>query len=253
MNFFLLDGLAWLLLMLGPLLLLQPVLHREIQAVFLLLTRRPALTIGLFSLIFFPGVLLHEGSHFVVARLLGVRTGRISLIPQPAPGGKLRLGFVETVPTDILRDALIGIAPLLTGGILVAYVGITRLGLLPVGDALLQGNSDLFWQSLTSLPQQPDFWLWFYLTFTVSSTMLPSTADRRAWLPVTLTLVTLLGLALLAGAGPWMLAHIAVPFNQAMHAVAGVFAISLSTNTAALLPVWLIRRLLNRLTGLEVT
>jgi hypothetical protein len=66
MNFFLLDGLAWLLLMLGPLLLLQPVLHREIQAVFLLLTRRPALTIGLFSLIFFPGVLLHEGSHFVV-------------------------------------------------------------------------------------------------------------------------------------------------------------------------------------------
>jgi hypothetical protein len=95
--------------------------------------------------------------------------------------------------------------------------------------------------------------LWFYLTFTVSSTMLPSTADRRAWLPVTLTLVTLLGLALLAGAGPWMLAHIAVPFNQAMHAVAGVFAISLSTNTAALLPVWLIRRLLNRLTGLEVT
>ena len=53
-----LDGLWWLLLMLGPLLLIQPRLHLEIQAVFLLLTRRPALSIGLFSLLFFPGVLL---------------------------------------------------------------------------------------------------------------------------------------------------------------------------------------------------
>jgi hypothetical protein len=30
--------------------------------------------------VFFPGVLLHEGSHFITAKLLQVRTGRFSII-----------------------------------------------------------------------------------------------------------------------------------------------------------------------------
>ena len=61
-----LDGLGWLLLMLGPLLFAQRWLHREIQILFLLLTRKPVIALGLFSLLFFPGVLLHELSHYLV-------------------------------------------------------------------------------------------------------------------------------------------------------------------------------------------
>ena len=72
------DGFLWLLLMLGPLLILQRSLHREIQSVFLLITRRPEIAIALFSLLFFPGVLLHESSHFLMAKLLNVPTGRVS-------------------------------------------------------------------------------------------------------------------------------------------------------------------------------
>jgi len=247
-----LDGLWWLLLMLGPLLLIQPRLHLEIQAVFLILTRRPALSIGLFSLLFFPGVFLHEGSHFLAARLMGVRTGRISLIPQPLPGGKLRLGFVETASTDIVRDALIGFAPLLTGGCAVALIGILRLGLLPVGEALFNQQWQAMGQLLVNLPQQPDFWVWFYLAFTISSTMLPSAADRRGWLPVILALVLLFAMAVLFGAGPWLITHLATPFNLVLRAVAGVFAISLATNTLAWLPVWALHRILSRITGMEV-
>ncbi len=80
-----LDGLWWLLLLIGPQLVLQRWLHREIQAVFLLLTRRAELALVLFSLLFFPGVLLHEASHYLTAFLLGVRVGGISLIPQVLP------------------------------------------------------------------------------------------------------------------------------------------------------------------------
>src|SRR5512145_1583640 len=101
--------------MLGPLLFAQRWLHRETQLVFLLLTRSARLALGLFSLLFFPGVLLHELSHYLMARLLGVRTGRFSLLPELMPDGKLRLGFVETAETDIVRDALIGAAPLISG------------------------------------------------------------------------------------------------------------------------------------------
>ena len=70
----LLTGLGWLAASLLLFLVAQRWLHREIHAVFLLITRRPGLSVGLFSLVFFPGVLLHETSHFLTARILGVRT-----------------------------------------------------------------------------------------------------------------------------------------------------------------------------------
>ena len=60
-----LTGLIWFLFMLAPLILLQRLLHREIQAVFLILTRDPRITMGIFSMIFLPGVFLHELSHFL--------------------------------------------------------------------------------------------------------------------------------------------------------------------------------------------
>jgi hypothetical protein len=107
--------------MLVTLYLLQHRLHFEFQAIFLLITRRTDIALVLFSLLFFPGVVLHETSHYVLARLLGVRTGHFSLLPQPLPDGRLRLGYVETASTDLLRDALIGITPLLAGGAFVVY------------------------------------------------------------------------------------------------------------------------------------
>ena len=131
------GGLGWLLLMLGPLLVLQRALHRQLQGVFLILTRRPAVAMGIFSFIFLPGVALHEGSHYLMARLLGVHTGRVSLLPRPTRTGMLQLGFVETAHTDVVRDALIGAAPLITGGMVVAYIGVTRMKLLPPGERLI--------------------------------------------------------------------------------------------------------------------
>lgn len=99
------------LLCLLPFYAAQRWLHRELQAVFLTLTRRPDAALGLFALFLFPGVLLHEVSHWAAARLLGVPTGRISLIPRALPGGRLRLGYVQTAQTNLVKDALIGLRP----------------------------------------------------------------------------------------------------------------------------------------------
>ena len=247
-----LDGLLWLLLMLGPLLFLQRGLHREIQAVFLLLTRRTDLAIALFSLLFFPGVLLHEASHYLMAKILGVPTGKVSLIPQSMEGNRLRLGYVETGKTDLLRDALIGAAPLLSGGAFVAYVGIFRLSLLAVWEALTAGNLDATLAALSASVHAPDFWLWFYLMVAVSSTMFPSQADRRAWLPLALVLALIVGSALLFGAGPWMSGHLLPPLNQALGGVAVVFAISAAVHLVVLLPVWALRKGISKFTGMQV-
>jgi hypothetical protein len=245
------DGLWGVLFLLVPLLVLQRRLHLETQAIFLLLTRRADLALALFSVLFFPGVLLHEASHYIMARLLGVRTGRFSVLPRALPAGRLQLGFVETASADIVRDALIGLAPLLTGCLFVAYAGYYRLELPAAWESLVNGSSGLF-SILSDLQLKPDFWLWFYLTFAVSSTMLPSPSDRHAWLPLVIVAIFLLGLSILVGAGPWLLDNIASPFNQALRSVAMVMGIAAGIHFVLLPPVWAVRQMLMKATGYRV-
>ncbi len=246
------DGLFWLLAASVLLVVSQRSLHREIQAFFLILTRRAGLTEAIFALIFLPGVFLHELSHFVMAKLLGVQTGKFSLIPQAQPDGKLRLGYVETASGGFIRDALIGAAPLVTGSLFVAYAAIYRYHLLPLWDFIRLAKWDGFWAGLAAVPKTPDFWLWFYLTFTVSSTMMPSASDRHAWLPLGSLAVALLGIAVLAGAGPWMLENLAGPFNSFLRALALIFGLSGILQVLLILPFLLFHRVLTRLTGVDI-
>lgn len=248
-----LASLGWFLFVLGGLIFLQRRLHLEIQGVFLLITRRVDLTIALFSVMFLPGVLVHEISHFLMAKLLGVRTGRISLLPQPLPNGRLQLGFVETAPTDLVRDVLIGSTPLIVGGAITAYIGLFQLGLVNYWNELLTGNLRGLLGELPQFLAQSDFWLWFYLIFVVSSTMFPSASDRRAWLPIAIIAGSLLGLVILAGAGPWMLVHLAPPIFKLLRVLTIIFGISLVIHTVLLVPFFLLRIMISWLTGLKVS
>ncbi len=247
-----LDGLFWLLLTLVGLLFLQRVLHREIQSIFLIATRHPGVTVIVFSLIFLPGVFLHELSHLLMAKLLGVRTGRFSLLPEPLPDGNLRMGYVEVARTDIVRAALVGMAPLISGLLFVAFAAVSRLHLVVMWDTLRNGQWSLFFMGLGTLPTIPDFWLWIYLTFAVSSTMLPSESDRTAWLPLGLMAGSLFVLALVAGIGPWMLENLAPPLNQFLRGTALVALVSAVVHALLIVPLLFIHRLLTKMTGLDV-
>lgn len=245
-------GLGWLLLVLGPLLFFQRRTHRDLQASILLLVRRPDISLVLFSLIFLPGVILHELSHFWAALLLGVPTGRFSLLPQATSDGRLRLGYVETGRSDIIRDALIGAAPLVTGGLFVAYAGMRQLEVNRLWERL-QGLTSTPWLDVVQgVYRHPDFWLWFYLVFAISSMMFPSASDRRTWLPLAIVLGLLMAAAVLLGAGTWLSENLGPVFNRGLGAVIAVLAISLGVHMLIWLPLAFIRYLLERLTGLSV-
>jgi len=118
---------------------------------------------------------------------------------------------------------------------------------------LQDGQARLFSQGLALLPRYTDFWLWLYLVFVISSTMMPSESDRHAWRALGIYALILLALALLGGAGPWMLETVAPALNSFFKSVSLIFALSVILHVVFLAPTWLAHRLLTALTGLDVS
>lgn len=246
------NGVALLSLLLLGLAVLQRRVHFEFQAIFLLFTKRIDLSILLFSIVFLPGVLLHEISHFLTAKLLRVPTGRFSVLPRPLPEGKLQLGYVETYKTDVFRDALIGIAPLLTGMTVIALISYFQFEIIPSTDTIKIASMNINMDTFFRVYNQSDFWLWFYFIFVISSTMYPSVSDRRSWLPMFVLLFVILLVFILLGAGPWMVDVLIPGFNQLLLGLSIILGISALIHVVLLIPLWLIRLIITRATGLRV-
>ncbi len=168
--------------------LLQWWLGQHIQGLALLVFRRPGAASSLYFYLLAPGVIIHELSHWLMAKLLFVRTGDFALFrpdPKSKANGKVTLGYVEVYRSDPVRQSLIGLAPLPVG-ILVLLALSSLLGFDKVlNSQLTSGN----WEALLKLPgkifaslTQPLNFLWLYLAFTVGNGMLPSAPDRRPWL-----------------------------------------------------------------------
>jgi len=177
---------------------------------------------------------------------------KFSIIPSSKPDGRMQLGYVETERTDILRDSLIGAAPLIAGGIFVTYAGLKMLGLGSLWVYFGTGDLPKLIDQFLLLTKQPDFWLWLYLTVAVSSTMLPSASDRRAWIPLGIVILILFVISILAGAGPWLLENVAPYVSLGLRAAAIAFGLSFILQLVFLLPVWGMRVLISRVINLKV-
>lgn len=179
-----LASFLWVAAALPVLLWLQRWIHRHLRGLAYLLTGRQSWAVILYALVLFPGVLLHELSHWLFANLLGVRTGAVSLLPRQQSDGSIQLGYVEYYRhgrLDPLRESLIGGAPLITGMLAILLIGIHIFDVPALRSALTSGEALTLTTALGQLFQTPDFFLWLYLIFVVSNAMLPSPSDRRAW------------------------------------------------------------------------
>jgi len=200
--------LGELLAVLALLLLADHWLHQHLQGIMFLLTGDAELALWLYALVLFPGVLIHESSHALVAKILGVRIGRMGIFPRRV-GRRIQLGFVPVEETDFLRASLIGAAPLLAGSAVILALGHYVFGTPEVLAALSAGEWLSALRGLGAALQAPDAWIWAYLVFAVGNTMLPSRSDVHAWPFLGAALVIIAGVMLLAGAGALLLQGIA--------------------------------------------
>lgn len=240
-------ALLWFAAALVALLRLERWMHQHMQGVALLTVGDREVAVWLYALPLLPGVILHELSHALAARLVGARVGRVSVLPV-RHGDRIQLGFVPVERTGPVRTALIGLAPLLVGCLALVLIGYLGLGLGPVGAALAGADWAGAWTHLKSVVRAPDAGVWIYLAFAVSNTMLPSRSDMRAWPVLALFFAVVVGLVLLLDLGP----ALATPLSATLRWLAAACTLTVLIDLPFFLLIFLLERTLSRLKGVRV-
>jgi len=155
------------------------------------ITKHRTVSISFITTLLFPGTVIHELSHLFVAEILGVHTGKLTLIPEFEDNSQdIQAGSVAIQKTDPFRRTLIGTAPLFTGlGALTAisYTIVTQ------------------WQSWVMMIERGSYWYILlciaiiYLLFTIPNTMFSSPEDMKGVVPLLLTLSILIAGCYIAG------------------------------------------------------
>lgn len=169
LSFLLFLGLLTLLF------LLSQKITNYIYSFFYLLSKSEKFSVGLLCLFLLPGTLTHELSHFFMATILRVPTGRLSVWPTlekagPACAGRVvKTGRLELAQTDPFRRTLIGLAPLIIGLTLVYFIGKFLLpALTQLSTINYQLSTIIFLFAIC------------YLLFSISSTMFSSRKDLES-------------------------------------------------------------------------
>lgn len=246
---------VWVLMALPLVMLTQRWLHNHLRGLALLITGQMDRAVVAYALLFFPGVLLHELSHWITARLLGVRTGNISLIPRTQKDGSIQLGYVEYYKGANLgpvRESLIGGAPLIAGTLVTLALAFRVFGVTSLAAAIERGDLDAFTLALGDIFTANDFLVWVYLLFAVSNAMMPSRSDRRAWpaflllLGVGTAVLFLLDLQSLLWQG--LVGPVATVFGY----LAVAFTLTLAVNLFMMALVYISEWTISRVRGVEL-
>ena len=98
----------------------------------------------------------------------------------------------------------------------------------------------------------PDVWLWAYVLFAVSNTMMPSRADRQAWTPVILFLLLIGVLIWATGFGPAIVEGLAQPLGLSLRWLATMCTVTIAVDLPFVALLALVEKLLERLRGWQV-
>ncbi len=157
---------------------------------FYLPLKHDTLAKNLTTILFLPGTIIHEFAHAGVAKLLGVKVGKIMIYPhKDQASGEMKAGSVELKRADLVRMSIIGTAPLVVGIVILTAVVYYLFGLLTSFS-----NPQLFLPRIWETLMVPVNYLLFLLIFIVSTTMFTSKKDVREFmilLPILIALFIL--------------------------------------------------------------
>jgi hypothetical protein len=219
-------------------LFLQQWLHRHIQTFALMLTGNSGCALRLLFYLLLPGIVLHELSHFVVAKLLFVPTGKVSIGLGRTLRNRVSLGSVNITRTDPFRESLIGIAPFAFGlGAIWMLMGF-GFDLWPSAGMLLPQ----LMQRIQTYSSDWTTWLDLYLVFAVSTAMIPSESDREPWGPVIVVLGLGVAMLFLLGWTPRVPSDVVALARTLLDALTFALGIAVIVNSMIAAMLWIMER-----------
>lgn len=247
--------LFWVIITLLALLFMQRWIHTHLFGFSLLLMGRPERAVVLYALVLFPGVLLHEVSHWLMATLVGVRTGKLSLRPRRHPDGSIQLGYVEYYKGRILdpvRESLIGGAPLISGTIVILLIGYQVFDVIALAEMVQTGQMSTIGAALRQLYQTPDFLLWLYLLFAIANGMMPSRSDRRAWPGFVIVMVVLALIVYWLGLADKVMVGLSEPVTAMLRYLSLAFAMAVGVDVIFMIAIAIAENVIGRMKGVSV-
>jgi hypothetical protein len=244
----LLPQILGLGLALAALLLLSRWITRLVQVVGLRLTGIERFALTVYFLLMLPGIVLHELSHALVAKLLGMRVGKFSLGLRWR-GKSVELGSVTVSSGGVIRDSLVGLAPLVSGTAVLLLVGSQVFDIPALGEAWARAGWSGVFQRVDGLGSVPDFWLWAYVIFVVSNAMTPSAADRQPWLVAGLYLTLAVALAYLLVGLPILPDALSAKVAGALQLLTLSFLFTLFVDLLAAMVLWFVEGLIIQVKG----
>jgi hypothetical protein len=246
-----LATLLLFLLAFGAALVLERFVHRRLHEFWLVLTGHTETATLMYAIVLLPGVALHELSHALMAVLLGVKVRKFSLKPERQGNGVVRLGYVEVLRSDTLRTSLIGAAPLFAGLIALILIGLQVFDLDAMHVAIATGNTNGVIDSIKTITDATDAWIWIYLVFAIANSMMPSSSDTQAWPPVIGGLAVFGALALLVG-GTDFVSAISPIAQYVLRWLTAAFTLTAVIDVGVVVVLWAINRMLMRATNRRV-
>ncbi len=157
-------------------------MHQHIFKVGWLVTKSFQTTTILYYTFFLPGVVVYEVVYWLAAGALNVRAERAIQWPEAQEIGELRLNFVKlSRRASTWRVRIIGFMPLIASLTLIWLIAISILDLDTIIQTVTLAESETIFDALQQVTTQTDFWLWAYLLFVISNTMLPDTSIFDKW------------------------------------------------------------------------
>ena len=245
----------WAALALICLIFMQRWIHAHLHGVSLLLVGRPEWAVIVYAVVLFPGVVLHEASHWLSATLLGVRTGGVSLLPRRQPDGSLQLGYVEYYKgpnVGPIRESLIGAAPLVAGTVAILLIGRQVFGVTSLADAIRTGDVNILADAMAQLLAIPNVLVWLYLIFAISNAMLPSRSDRHAWPAFIVIMAVISIIVAYLGRNTALLDNLARPVSVLFGYLGTAFSIAIAVDLLCIGIIALVEWGLGRLRGASV-
>jgi hypothetical protein len=221
----------------------------------LLLTGNKQWAIVLYAIVLFPGVLLHELSHWITAKVLRVRTGKFSVLPKSTADGSVQLGYVEYYKTSKvgpIRESLIGSAPLVTGTAVVILIAFKIFYVPALSTSIVSGDFELLTNALVDLFETPDFLIWLYLLFAISNAMMPSSSDRRAWPAFAFIMVVFAIILYLLGLADNFVESLVGPAATVFGYLGLAYSLVIGVDIFFIFFIYVIESLISRIKGVDV-